>query len=112
MAELLDRIKESTGFRAIAVVGALAWLFGMLLLAYGLARARAAPAWMAGGIAVAAIIVFAGQVSDNRIIFAVAFAIYLASLGLLGGRILAESDEAWEGERAHAPLPTRPTVAS
>jgi hypothetical protein len=107
MAALLDRIKESAGFRAIAVVGGVAFTLGMLLLAYGLWRARAVQPWMAGGTAAAAIAVFIGQVTDNRVIFAIAFAIYLVGLGPLGWRILTESDDEW----AHAPASPAATPA-
>lgn len=95
MAALLDRIKESAGTRAIAVVGAVAFLFGMLLLAYGLWRANAVQPLVAGLIAAAAVVFFIAQVTDNQMIFAIAFAIYLVGLGPLGWRILAQSDEEW-----------------
>ena len=45
MAALLDRIKESNGLRAIARGSGVAFMLGMILLAYGLWRARAAPPW-------------------------------------------------------------------
>ena len=101
MAALPDRIKESAGLRAIAVVGAVSFVLGMLLLAHGLWRSGAVPSWMAGAIAVAAVAVFIGQVTDNQAIFAIAFAIYVVGLGPLGWRTLTESDEEW------ARLPTR-----
>jgi hypothetical protein len=105
MAALLDRIKESAGLRAVAVVGAVSFLLGVLLLAYGLWRARAVQPWMAGGIAAAAIVVFIGQVTDNRFIFAIAFAIYLVALGPIGWRILTESDEEWALDAARPAAP-------
>jgi hypothetical protein len=112
MAALLDRIKESAGFRAIAVVGAIAFLLGVLLLAYGLWRAGAVQPWMAGGIGAAAIAFFIGQVTDNRIIFAFAFAFYLVAFGALGWRFLSESDEEWAGQpRQHATTPAPGSTA-
>jgi hypothetical protein len=112
MAALLDRIKDSAGLRAIAVVGALAFVLGMLLLAYGLLRTGAVQPWMAGGIAAAAIAVFIGQVTDNRVTFAIAFAIYLVGLAPLGWRILTESDEEWAGVSARpAATPARESTA-
>jgi len=96
MAELLDRIKESAGLLAIARISAVALLLGVLLLAVGLARARAVRSWTAITIAAAAVAFFGGQVTDNRLIFAIAFVIYLVGLGPLGWRILRESDEEWE----------------
>jgi hypothetical protein len=111
MAALLDRIKESAGLRAIAVVGALAFVLGILLLAYGLWRSGAVQPWMAGGIAAAAIVFFIGQVTDNRATFAIAFAIYLVSLGPLGWRILTVSDEEWTGKPTQPPAPLTPSTA-
>jgi hypothetical protein len=104
MAALLDRITESAGARAIAVVGALSFLVGMLVLAYGLWRTRAVHPWVAPGVAAAAIVFFVGQVTDSSLIFAVAFAAYLVTLGLLGRTVLSQSDDEWEG---HPPTTTR-----
>lgn len=100
MAALLDRIKESAGLRAVAVVGAMAWAIGMLLLAYGLWQARRVRPLVSLGIAGAAITVFIAQATDNQTIFAIAFALYLLVLGPLGRRVLAQSDEEWAGESA------------
>ena len=44
MAALLDRIKESGSLHAIALVGAIAFVLGVPLLAYGLWRARSGAA--------------------------------------------------------------------
>lgn len=110
MAALLDRIKESAGLRAIAVVGAVSFLVGMLLLAYGVWREKVVQPLVAGLIAAAAITFFVGQVIDNQIIFAIAFAIYLIGFGLLGRRILAQSDEEWALVSAGpAATPVRPS---
>lgn len=102
MAALLDRIKESAGLRAIAVVGGVAFLLGMVLLAYGLWRTAAVGPWTAGGITAAAIALFIGQVTNNQVIFAIAFAIYLITLAPLGWRILTQSDEQWTRVPAQA----------
>jgi hypothetical protein len=104
MAALLDRIKESGGLRAIAVVGAMTWAVGMLLLAYGLWRARRVGPLVSVVIAAAAITVFIAQAADNQTIFAIAFALYLIALGPLGWRLLVQSDEEWAGEST-APTP-------
>ena len=95
MATVLDRIKESSGLRAIAIVGGVSLLFGILLLVYGIWRA--VRPWTAAAMAVAAIFFFVGQVTDNRVIFVVAFVTYVFALGPLGWRILRESDEQWTG---------------
>ena len=46
-------------------------------------------------VAAGAIAFFVGVATDNRIIFAMAFALYLAALGPLGWRILRETDDEW-----------------
>jgi hypothetical protein len=105
MAALLDRTMESAGARAIAVVGAVSFLLGMLVLAYGLWRTRAVPLWIALGVAAAAIVFFLGQVTDNPVAFAIAFALYLVTLGAVGWTILSGSDDDWAREPAPgAPL--------
>ena len=101
MAAVFDRIMESAGARAIAVVGALSFLLGMLTLAYGLWRARAMWPWLAPGVAAAAIALFAGQVTDNPLVFAIAFSVYLVTLAPLGWATLTQSDDEWAG----APVP-------
>lgn len=101
MAALLDRIQESNGLRAIAVGSALALLVGvLLLLAYALWRESAVHPLTAGGMAIAAVVFFIGQVTDNRLIFALAFAVYFVSLAPLGRRILAETDPEWVARSA------------
>jgi uncharacterized PurR-regulated membrane protein YhhQ (DUF165 family) len=99
MTALLDRILESAGTRAIAAVGALSLLVGMFVLAYGLWRTRTVRPWPALGVAVAAIACFVGQVADNGVIFAIAFAAYLVTLGRLGWAVLRQSDESGPDHR-------------
>lgn len=106
MAALLDRIKESAGLRAVAVVGGLSWAIGMLLLAYGLWKARRAGALVSVLIGASAITLFIAQATDKQVIFAVAFALYLIALGPLGWRVLTQSDEEWADEALGA-VPVR-----
>jgi hypothetical protein len=102
MAALLDRITKSAGARVIAVVGALSLLVGMFVLAYGLWRTRAVPSWVPPGVAAAAIAFFVGQVTDSPVIFAVAFAAYLVTLGVVGWSVLSQSDDEWAGAQPAA----------
>ena len=106
MSRLLDRIMESSGARAIAAVGGLAFLLGMLAVSYGLWRTRVAPTWVAVGVAAAAMTLFVGQVTDNSVIFAVAFALYLVTLSTVGWTTLNESDDEWAGVPAPSPRAT------
>ncbi len=100
MATLLERIRESDGLRIFGGIGAFGFLIGGLLLAYGLWRAGAVQLWIAGGIAVANIVLFIGQLRDNRAIIAIAGAIALIAFGAIGWRVLTESDEQWAREAA------------
>ncbi|MDP8955649.1 MAG: hypothetical protein M3N24_01625 [Actinomycetota bacterium] len=102
MAALLDRIRESAGLRIFGGIGAFSFLIGGLLLAFGLWRAGAVQPWIAGGIAVANIVLFIGQLADNRTIIAIAGAIALIAFGAIGWRILTESDEQWARQAAAA----------
>ncbi len=111
MVALLDRIKESSGLRGIAVVGAVSFLAGILLLSYGLWRTRAVQRWIAGGIAAAAITFFIAQVTDNRLVFVIAFALYLVPLASVGWKVLTESDEEWSAEVSSFVPPLRPSGA-
>lgn len=108
MAALLDRIKESPGLRVIAIVAGVSLLLGMLLLALGLWRTGVVQPWMASGVAGGAIAFLVGVATDNRVVFALAFALYLIALGPLGWRLLRESDDAWSpGDAVRgAELPT------
>jgi hypothetical protein len=98
MAALLERIRDSAGLRIFGGIGAISFLLGGLLLAYGLWRAGAVQPWIAGGIAAANIVLLIGQVRDNRAIIAIAGAIALIAFGLIGWRVLTESDEQWARE--------------
>jgi hypothetical protein len=109
MAALLDRIMESSGARAIAVVGALSFLLGMLVLAYGLRRTRAVRSWVPPALAAAAIAFFLGQVTDNRVVFAFAFAVYLLTLGPIGWATLNQSDDEWAGAATPEVPPSQPS---
>jgi hypothetical protein len=110
MATLLDGIKESVGLRIVAVVAGISLLSSILLLAYGSWRARVLQPWAAGALAVAAIVFFLGQVTDNSRIFAAAFAIYLVALGPLGWRTLTESDEQWADSVRPGPASSRGSI--
>jgi hypothetical protein len=110
MAALLDRIMESAGARAIAVVSALSLLMGMFVLAYGLWRTRAVRSWVPPGVAAAAIAFFLGQVTDSRVIFAVAFAGYLVTLGVIGRSVLSQSDDEWAGQPRSPAPPAQPAA--
>ncbi len=105
MAALLDRIRDSAGLRVIGGVGAIGFLAGGLLLAYGLWRTGAVQPWIASGIAVANIVLFIGQLADNRAIIAIAGAIALIAFGLIGWRLLTESDEQWAREAGRPAVP-------
>ena len=108
MAALLDRMKESNGLRAIARGSGLAFMVGMILLAYSLWRASPAPPWVAAGLVAAAITLFVANVTDNRGIFVVAFAFYAVPFIRLGVTAFAQSDAEWTPS---PPIPPEPAPA-
>lgn len=102
MAALLDRIKGSAGFRVIAIVGAIGFLLGALLLAYGLWRARAVQPWMAGVIAAGRdrVLHRPGDRQPHHLRDPVP--LYLVAFVPLDWRVLTQSDEEWAGKPRHA----------
>lgn len=106
MAGLLDRIMGSPGTRAIAVVAGVGSLLGMLILAYGIRQTRSASLMVSAGAAAGAIAFFVGVATDQQLVFALAFVVYLLAFGPLGWHVLRESDDEWArggiGRRAKA----------
>lgn len=85
---------------AVALLGLLvlpyAFAAGMVVLAMGLYRAHAVQGWVAGCIAVAAVVLgFAGGAESELLAFAGA-ALMLLGLGTAGRMVVSETDEAWD----------------
>jgi hypothetical protein len=104
MAALLHRYEATMGSSLVFTVGGLSFLVGMLLLAIGLRRARAVPAWVAIGIVAGSFLNIAGFTGASVGILIVSSAVLLASLGWVGRRVLSERGGEREGGLAPAPV--------
>jgi hypothetical protein len=106
MVALLTRFDNAPQVAIMFMVGGLSTIAGMTLLSIALYRAGAAPAWVAAGIAVGAILNIAGFMTQNTWLVIVSSVVLLVSLGWTGRSVLGGSDEDW------ANLPIGRTVAA
>jgi len=86
----------------------LGFAIGMVLLAGGLYRARAAQSWAAVLVAAGAVLDVVASVAYANWIGIVAGAFLLVGLGSIGRMVLTETDEDWEHTPEHRgfrPLP-------
>jgi hypothetical protein len=74
---------------------------GLIVLAAGLYRAQAAPAWMSASIAVGAILWGVGFSMASLPLTIVAAAFLFVGLGSLGRMVYTESDADWEHTPQH-----------
>ena len=90
---------------AVALIGLLvlpfAWMVGMVVLAIGLYRARAAQAATAASIALAAALLAAGGAFESEVFGIIGSAVMLVGLGGGGLTVLGESDADWEHTPEH-----------
>ena len=90
---------------AVALIGLLvmpyAWMAGMVILAIGLYKARAAQSTTALCIAVAAALLAAGAGFESEVLGILGSAVMLVGLGGGGWTVLRESDEDWEHTPEH-----------
>jgi hypothetical protein len=96
MTALLHRIDHTAGsFIPLMLLG-LALSIGMIVLAWGLASAHAAPAWSALCVAVAAVLFGISGATASLPIQIIAAAVLAFGLGAIGWMVLGETDEQWE----------------
>lgn len=85
---------------AIALLGLLVlpWAFmaGMLVLAFGVYRAHAVQGWVAGCIAVAAVVLGFAAGAESELLAFIGAALMFVGLGTMGRMVVSESDEAWD----------------
>lgn len=93
MAQLSDNVDDSGLLVPLIVLFIGGLVLGSVLLAIGLWRQRAAPAWAALALGLSAIVNFLGE---EKAISVIAFALLLIGLGPVGIRLLSMSDEEWE----------------
>lgn len=103
MVALSDRYDNATGASLVFTVGGLALVVGLVLLAAGLWRLRAAPLWAAVCIPAGAIVNIAGFSLDSNLTVAGSNLVWLAGFGWIGYRFLfAPSAPAGYALQAHA----------
>jgi hypothetical protein len=93
---LLDRIDGTSSLAIPFYWGSFAFTVGVLFLAAGLYRARAAQSWMAACVAVGAVAFAVGGGAAIDWLAIVGAAITFVGFGSIGRVVLTESDEDWE----------------
>jgi hypothetical protein len=96
MTALLKRINDTAGTAVPLLFMGLALSIGLIVLAWGLMSAHAAPTWCAMCIALAAVGYALGGPMASAPVFIAASALLMAGLAPIGRMILAETDEEWE----------------
>jgi hypothetical protein len=94
MVSLFERLNDTAGIVIPFFVMSFALGLGVVVLAYGLYRARAVQSWMAAFIAIAAILLSIPTTASAVYIIGAAF--LLVGVGSVGRLVLTESDEDWE----------------
>lgn len=97
MGALADRLTDTTGIVALVFVPTLLIAVGMVVLAYGLWRARAVHPLMAACVAVGAVVLDLGLgMLASAPMAIVGAAVLVVGLGTIGWHVLRESDADWE----------------
>lgn len=97
MGALADRVMGSTGIQLAVFVPTAFFAIGMLVLAFGLFRARAVPALCALALGVGAVALAIGLGPAASIALAIAGAgVLLVGMLPVGWAVLMENEEAWE----------------
>lgn len=96
MTALFERLNDAAGFVIPFFIVSFGFMLGLVVLAIGLYRARAAQGWMAAFLAVAAVLFVLEVVLVSNVLGILAGAFLLVGLGSIGRQVLTESDEDWE----------------
>ena len=79
-----------------ALIGALVFPVGLIVLAVGLYRAEAAPALSAIGLGLFAVAAAVGYLAFSTPLLVAGFVVLTAALAPMGWQVMREPDEAWE----------------
>jgi hypothetical protein len=96
MAALLENVRESSGVFFPVYLITYAFALGMLVLAYGLGRARAVPAVMAVCLAIGGVAVVLAAPLGAAWLMIVGAAFLVVGLGSTGLMVLRATDADWE----------------
>jgi hypothetical protein len=99
MAALMNRFDDAAGSALIFTIGGLAVVAGTAVLAFGLARARIAPAWTAACLPLGTIVNIVAFGAASRSLLAVSYVILLAGFAPLARTLLGVTQAApvWRG---------------
>jgi hypothetical protein len=96
MTALLERVNETAGVFIPFYLMSFAFALGIVVLAFGLYRARAVQWWMAAFLAIAAVLLAIAGPTASDVLSIVGAAFLVVGLGSIGRLVLTESDEDWE----------------
>ena len=96
MAALLDRMHVTTGLWIPFFLVPFAFFAGMVVLAAGLALARAVHPLVAACIAVGAVLVAVGYPIASEALFIAGAAVLWLGVGMTGWMVLGETEDQWE----------------
>ena len=102
MTALLTRFDETAGSAFPLQLSGLALLVGTTLLAVGLYRARAVPAWSAFGLVVGILANMAGFIAASVPLLIVSSAVLFIAMAWIGRTILAGRSTDWESRPQRA----------
>lgn len=96
MIALYERLNETAG--VVIPFYAMSFMFslGLVVLAYGLYRAKAVQSWMALFLVTASILFAVAGFATETWVLIVGTAFLFVSLGSIGRMVMTESDEDWE----------------
>lgn len=107
-AALYERIFEFGSTRwTVLLVAVLLLPVGLVAMSYGLHRAQLTPTWVAGALALGALVFAVSLPTGSAVGFAIGLAAMLVGMAPIGWKVLGETDEQW----AHPPrLHARPAT--
>lgn len=96
MTALLQRINDTAGSSIPLLFLGIALAVGVIILAWGLVRAHAAPTWCAMCLALAAVAYGIAGPAASVALYIVASALLMAGLAPMGRMVLTETEEEWD----------------
>lgn len=90
MVSLMDSVDDSARFSLIFIMS-IAFFLGVLVLAVGLFRAQATPAWVAGVLGVGIVVEAVGVIGEITVVAIIGDVLLLAALGWIGWTVLQQA---------------------
>jgi hypothetical protein len=102
MAALLGRVNETTGMWIPFFLVAFAFYAGLVILATGLALARAVNPLLAACIAIGAVLLAIGYLAASEVLAIAGAAVLWLGVGAIGWMVLGETEDEWQHIRRSA----------